>query len=61
MRLTTVFDGTPVSLTFSYEFADETNTEVAFSTTTSQTEVMNLAIGTDFSGPTTLTFSLVED
>jgi hypothetical protein len=61
MRLMTDFQGTPVSLTFGYEFTDETNQEVAFSTTTSQTDVMNLAIGTDFSGPTTLTFSRVEN
>ncbi|NND71308.1 MAG: hypothetical protein HKN43_06995 [Rhodothermales bacterium] len=61
MRLMADFNGTPVSLTFGYEFTDESQQEVAFMTTTSQTDVLNLAIGTDFSGPTTLTFSRIED
>ena len=61
MNLMTVFNGTPVSLTFAYEFVDATQKEVDFSTTATQTGVLNLAFGTDFVGPTTLTFSLIED
>lgn len=60
LRLSTEVENQPVSLTFNYDFGGVDSTEFAISSTTSQTVVMNSAFGTSFSGPTTLTFTYVE-
>lgn len=60
LRLQTEIGGDDASLTFSYSFSILDSTEFSLTSTATQTQVMNSALGTTFSGPTTLMFTLLE-
>lgn len=60
LRLQTGIGEQDASLTFSYEFSILDSTDFELTSTATQTQLMNSALGTTFSGPTTLMFTLLE-